>query len=105
MDRPIKFDVDDQTYDKRNKVETVSDLVNDLHMETYIDKDIISDLSLFDICTYLSKREACCIVLHYMERRTINEVSKELNMSSKQVETTLDKAKKKLCEYLYNIGG
>ena len=105
MDRPIKFDVDDQTYDNRNKVETVSDLVNDLHMETYIDKDIISDLSLFEICTYLSKREASCIVLHYMEKNTINEVSKELNMSSKQVETTLDKAKKKLCEYLYTIGG
>ena len=72
-------------------------------METYIDKDIIADLSLVEIYTCLSKREACCIVLHYMERCTINEVSKELNMPSKKVETTLDKAKKKLCEYLYNM--
>lgn len=105
MDRPIRFDVKDDVYNKRNKVETVSDLVNDLHMETYIDKDIIADLSIIEMCTCLSKREAYCILLHYIKKHTINEVSKELNISSKQVETYLDKAKKKLCEYLYNIGG
>jgi positive control factor len=55
-----------------------------------------------DFLWTLSKRERECYLLHVVYRLTFREISYELNISKRSVQTHITRAKKKVYEFNYN---
>jgi len=94
------FDINGKHFDERSEVETVKDLINDLSAQTGIPEDIIQELPVMEMISVLSEREASYIILHYLHKHSVVDVSRELGVHPGYVENILARGKKRLGEYL-----
>ena len=94
------FDINGKRFDKRSEVETVKDLIRDLSTQTNISEDIIQELPIMEMIGVLSQREASYIILHYLHKQSIVDVSREMGVNPGYVEHILARGKNRLGEYL-----